>query len=213
MIGDPITVSGSPVVSIPDGVRYSLRARNLYLYRAMLSLFEDVTKQTATLPLDQSREIWSTMFPTYMIEDTVGPVTTNEFEADLTRKPVFIHSVYTDANPFNVVWRKETPGLFNSRPSQYHQNFSDPHYTLIPGTIARLRMNVPSGYTTDHSLNNVKVHYVPLPTDPEDQVPEDEMDFEPTYMDGIINRANIYARADSQDVQAAETFMNISGSN
>lgn len=221
MIGDPIEI-GSPVTSntiIPDGVRYSRRLRDVYLYRAMLAIFDEVLQQTAGLDLIQADQIWANVFPTYMVEDTFAGLATEETTLTLTRKPVRIHNVYTAyaSGRQGYTFRAAPSRLMLRRKNAVNNSEHDPQYSLAAGTPAAITVNVPTGYVQQHgtaALSGplaIKCLYTPVPTDPATQTADQFLDYEPIQLNRLVAKANLYARADSQDLQSAEAMTMLVG--
>lgn len=216
MIGDPIEI-GSPVTSntiIPDGVRYSRRLRDIYLYRAMLAIFDEVLQQTAGLDLAQADQVWFNLFPTYMVEDTFSGLATEEATLTLTRKPVRIHNVYTQyaVGREGYTFRAAPTRKMLRRKNAVNRAEHDPQYSMAAGTPAAITVNVPDGYVQVYGTQAlsgavpIKCLYTPLPTDPATQTADQFLDFEPIQLNRVIAKANLYARADSQDMQSAEAM-------
>jgi hypothetical protein len=216
MIGDPIEV-GSPVTSntvIPDGVRYSKRLRDVYLYRAMLAIFDEVLQQTAALDTAQADQVWFNLFPTFLVEDTFAGLATNEATLTLTRKPVRIHNVYTnyDGGRDGYTFRPAPSRKTLRRKNTVNRAEHDPQYTIAAGTPAAITVNVPTGYVQTYGTQAIagplaiKCLYTPVPADPSTQTANQVLDFEPIQLNRVIAKANLYARADSQDMQSAEAM-------
>jgi hypothetical protein len=209
MIGDPITVSGSPVTLIPDGVRYSKKLRDLYLYRAMLNILDSIVGQTLQLPEQQAIETIQRYIPNYIVQDSIelGDLAT-DFTFDLSRRPVMMLGVYNDAG---VHFRSETLNRFYAKMNHpWHEAQTDPRYTLFtPAALTtgqsyqngRLRFDFSGDFYNKWEATEIHAVYIPTPLDPNTQSAEDPLDFEVLLADKVITIANTFAKADSQEGQ------------
>lgn len=208
MIGDPIVVSGSPITAIPDGVRYSKRLRDLYLYRATLSTLEGIMASIMQLPHMQAVEALQRYLPNFIIEDTV--LTIGDLEPNyvmpLTRRPVYMLAVHQG----NVQFRQESAGRFFAKLyNPYQQNTQDPTYTMhVPQAVGNnpyakgnLKLRFTGEYAVKWDGTPISALYVPVPNDPSGMMPEDPLDFEPLLFDKILQQANTYAKIDAQEGQ------------
>jgi hypothetical protein len=172
----------------------------------MLAFMEDVVQQTAPLPRTQADEVWGKMFPTMLVDDNLGPVTGTRTQGLLTRKPVRILSVATRTTT-PTPFRDSTQRLLQGRLNTINQQSFDPSYTMfapVSPDVAIVELYAPTAFVTAYGSDDVHCLYVPTPLNPEDQDPEDELDFEPFYLNGIINRANMMAHQDNQDPMGAQ---------
>ena len=208
MIGDPITV-GSPVTVIPDGVRYSRQLRDLYLYRAMMSIIDGIIQPAITVPDVEASAQLQRYLPNYVVEDIVTQaVWSVNNELLLTRRPLYVHSVYF--NTTKVAFIKQPAARFFSMQANnpYHDGRHDPIYTISAPQAAggaesygkgRIKIELPTFLNTTDSIH---VLYIPTPIDPSTQAVTDILDFEPLLYDKVINVANQYAKADAQEAGA-----------
>lgn len=179
----------------------------------MLGIIDDVVKQAAALPNDQADAIWMKMFPTYHVDEDLGPVAASDTTLGISRSVVRINVVYSEfggGHPF----LESTPRMmkrYNRTSFLKH----DPRYALINnGTDpAAIRVFVPVEYVSTFPTDHVWCHYIPVPTDPSTQAPEDTLDFEPMYYNSILNKANMLLMAGNQDYQSAEAMQMLIGGN
>lgn len=181
----------------------------------MLGFLDDINKQTAQLPTPEADQVWMKILPTYHKEESLGPVTFDGEILPLTRSVVRINAVYHGAFNGGHAFRQSPARLSMNRRNVTNRNEHDPLYTLVNnGTDpAALRFDIPTGFLSNWSTENVYCHYVPVPTNPEDQSPEDTLDFEPMYYNSIISKAMMLVNVGSQDYQQAETMQLLTGAN
>lgn len=208
-IGDPISVTGSPPATIPDGVRYSRALRDIYLYRASLNIVQQVLTQAAQLPDRQAHEVIQRAFPNYIIEDNLGAVNNAIFEYNLTRRPAWVYSVHT--NNYHQ-FQKSSLNRFNSYQNPYVDGNPDPMYVLVPGTAplgnapyaaGRIRIAYPNGFLQASGANTLFCAYLPTPLNPATQAVTDVLDMEPLYYETLLQAAAQMALSDSQETQLA----------
>lgn len=208
-IGDPISVTGSPPATIPDGVRYSRALRDIYLYRASLNIVQQVLTQAAQLPEKQAHEIIQRAFPNYIIEDNLGAVNNAIFEYNLTRRPAWVYSVHT--NNYHQ-FQKSSLNRFNSYQNPYVDGRPDPMYVLVPGVApvgiapyanGRIRIQYPNGFLQASGANALFCAYLPTPLNPATQAVTDVLDMEPLYYEALLQSAAQMALSDSQETQLA----------
>jgi len=225
MIGDPIEITGSPILTIPDGVRFSKALRDTYLYRAMLDFLEKLKASTVALPKDVRDEVWSTTLPTYLIAETIDASTVFNVgeptaEQALTRKLVYMYALSSaeKTGARQLLFTEKSPAAFYRLQNLRHKVKVDPMFTVIgydAGSTSVLRMCIDTSdylFLFDTYLQgDIQALYVPIPYNPSVQDPEDLLDFEPYLYDKIIERANIYARIDSQDLMEPERLLNVTG--
>ncbi len=209
-IGDPISVTGSPPATIPDGVRYSRALRDIYLYRSALNIVQQVITQAAQLPDKAAHEIIARAFPNYIVEDNLGVINSNVTdEFNLTRRPAWVYSVHTGNNH---QFQKSSLPRFNSYANPYVDGNPDPMYVLIPGVApvgiapyanGRIRIKYPNGWRTDSGSSILYCAYLPTPLNPATQAVNDVLDMEPLYYETLLQAAAQMALSDSQEVQMA----------
>jgi hypothetical protein len=208
MIGDPIVVSGSPVTVIPDGVRYSRQLRDLYLYRAMLSIMDSIVQPALQAPDAEASAQLQRYLPNYVVEDIVPYATWSlNNELLLTRRPVYVHAVYFETTKITFI--KQPANRFHAIQSAnpYHDMGHDAMYSVsspqaVGGTESygkgKIKVEIPQFNNTTDSIHAL---YIPTPIDPSTQTASDVLDFEPLLYDKVISVANSYAKADAQEAQ------------
>jgi hypothetical protein len=209
-IGDPISVTGSPPATIPDGVRYSRALRDIYLYRSALNIVQQVITQAAQLPDKAAHEIIARAFPNYIVEDNLGVINNNVTdEYNLTRRPAWVYSVHTDN--YHQFQKSSLP-RFNSYSNPYVDGRPDPMYVLVPGVApvgiapyanGRIRITYPNGFIQTSGTNRLFCAYLPTPLNPATQAVNDVLDMEPLYYETLLQAAAQMALSDSQEVQMA----------
>jgi hypothetical protein len=209
MMGDPIIVSGSPVTVIPDGVRYSRQLRDLYLYRAMLSIMDSIVQPALQVADVEASSQLQRYMPNYVVEDIIPYATWSVNNTLLlTRRPVVVHTVWFDTT--QVAFSRQPANRFHAIQSTnpYHDISHDAMYSVFPAQAAgaleaygkgRLKIRIPAFV---NSTDDIHVLYVPTPLDPSTQAASDVLDFEPLMYDKIITTANTFAKADAQETQA-----------
>jgi len=209
MMGDPIIVSGSPVTVIPDGVRYSRQLRDLYLYRAMLSIMDSIVQPALQVADVEASSQLQRYMPNYVVEDIIpfASWSLND-ELLLSRRPVTVHSVWFERT--QIAFARQPANRFHAIQSTnpYHDISHDAMYSILPAQVAggteaygkgRLKIRVPAFVNT---TDDIHVLYVPTPLDPSTQTANSILDFEPLMYDKIITTANTFAKADAQETQA-----------
>lgn len=214
MMGDPIAVSGSPVVSLADGVRYSKNLRDLYLYRAMMSILEGALQPLSAQPV-QIGDILSRYMPNFIVQEQVndltslvGDVSNADLRWNLSRRPIAVISVFNDSG---VQFRQETLSRFHNNVAHpYHAGQQDPTFAIYTPQAVAGTNSYGNGTVILRATGNYQnkwggsphfITYVPTPTNPADQTPEQVLDFEPILYDKVLNTANTFAKIDSQEGQ------------
>lgn len=213
MIGDPIAISGSPVVVIADGVRYSKNLRDLYLYRGLVSVLNSFIEAAAGQPM-QISDVLTRVMPNYIVHETVptlsDPAITDDGSGmrwDLSRRPAAVISVYQPQLQF----RRESLSKFhNNLNNPYITGNQDPTFTIFAAQSpaggdsygkGSILIRATGDYVSKYGATVHHITYVPVPLNPADQSPEDVLDFEPTLYDKVLAQANQYAKIDSQEAQ------------
>lgn len=210
-LGDPITPTGSPT-SIPDGVRYSKKLRDSYLYRAMMKTLSSILTQIASLPKHQQDLVLRKVLPNFSRTYSDFKPLTPQQEYDLGERAVHIYSVQVastilpvDKRPVLYSWK--TNHQLAATTSSLHMVEPDPMFTTSmnadqTATIVKLWTNADDWAVIlpDPLLDSVLISYIPLPRDPSEAPDGDEpLDFEPLLLEKVISTAVLLARVDSQD--------------
>lgn len=208
MIGDPITV-GSPFTTVPDGVRYSKQLRDLYLYRAMVSIIEGAIKQVVGMPDAEASLALQKLFPNYIIEDDLTLDVADDIQADLTRRPAWVYGVYMNSGGSTQFRKESLSRLYSVNTNIYREGYSDPMYALVvPQALGVsdayqngiLRLVVPPGYMTSWGASLHRCLYLPTPFNPATQVTTEVLDFEPMHFDTVLKIAKDLAMIDAQEI-------------
>jgi len=213
MIGDPIAISGSPVVVIADGVRYSKNLRDLYLYRGLLGVLNSFIEAAAGQPM-QISDVLTRVMPNYIVHETVPDLNDSAITTEagglrwsLSRRPAAVISVFQP----QIQFRRESLSKFhNNLNNPYIVGNQDPTFTIFASQVpgggdsygkGSILLRATGDYVTKWDGTEHHVTYVPVPLNPADQSPEDILDFEPTLYDKVLAQANQYAKIDSQEAQ------------
>jgi hypothetical protein len=204
---------------LKDGVRFSIKARDSYLYRAMLDIENQALKETAPLPYKDRSRVLQSLFPNFRrVYKTATPslVTPTMFELDLPTLAAHVYNVFTfddtSGNKRPVFFTRGTSTDIIAMQSDRHIVEMDPRYVL--GYKADLSVSKVTCYFAFSEQSyvtsgrpDIQVEYLPLPTDPSTQAADDRLYFEEQYMKTVIGRAVAYGRADNDDIQDMNTFI------
>lgn len=185
----------------------------------MLDIENEALKGTAQLPHSQRSNVLATLFPNFRRTYKVAaPVlaTPSSFELDLPSLAGHVYSVYlfddTTSTTRPTFFTKGTPADIIAMQSDRHLIEMDPRYVV--------------SYKTDYTASKVTCHfsfteqalittgrpdfvvdYLPLPTDPSTLSADAVLVFEEQYMKTVLGRAIAYGRADNDDIQDMNTFI------
>lgn len=211
--------TSNPPTFIPDGVRASKALRDSYLYRAMLSLMNDMLRQVVGADRKIANEIIMRMFP-HMIsraEVNIPSLRRNTF-MDITGQQLgnktLLYLISVDARnqykryPVPIKSASEANRLMNDRNVQRSDAFCT-YFTIVAGDqpdATKLRLYIYDQTDLLYDFTDVYLTFLPYPTNPSSQQLDEELDFEVNYYNTIIELGTIYGMAESQDLQAPERF-------
>lgn len=210
MLGDPVEMGPPPVLSIPDGVTFSKALRDMYLYRAMVSIIEETLKSVSGGARDVISSALQRTFPNYLVEDVIAaPFDQVDKDLTLSRTAAWVYAVYGNLGGVRMPFIHETPATFvaRSNPAFSTANKHEPMWTYLPAFTSgasQIRVRVRSSFLSQYSGADLHVFMLPMPLKPSEQDPMDLLDFEPSQYDRVLARANQYGRIDSQDLGQQE---------
>ncbi len=215
-LGDPIIVSGSPSF-IPNGVRYSKKLRNLYIYKAMLSHLRESITEAAKVPKPIADEYLHRIYPNFMEKQTFPKPVTALGTLSLDKRSVHVYVVdlgsTTIGNMNRMVFTERNPHSFQKSMSRHHLVRSEPVYYTMKGSagtdvIYYMSSDDFQAQSTIANFNQMEVLYIPVPKDPEQASNGDEaLDFEELHLEKVLNMATVYGRIDDQDLADFQQFL------
>lgn len=200
-------------------MRYSIKARDSYLYRAMLDIESEALKGTAQLPHAQRSGVLSTLFPNFRRTYKVAAptlLTPSTFELDLPSLAGHVYNVYLyddlDSTKRPTFFTRGTPADIIAMQSDRHLIEMDPRYVTSYNTgYTASKVTCHFSFTEQSLITTGRpdfvVEYLPLPTDPSTLGTDAVLVFEEQYMKTVIGRAVAYGRADNDDIQDMNTFI------
>lgn len=218
-IGDPINANQSV---IPDGVRYTKLLRDSYLYRSMLSIYNSVLKEVASLPKKFVSFVLNNLFPMTVLEESYEPSSfTSRYLQDHGEHWLVLQDIqlcyilsariYVGTRgifPLPIKDPIEANGLLNTRNIQKPDSFF-----VFFGDVTNTRLYIYDfdGFMPEASEIHIKALRYPI--HPRNQFPSDILTIEPHYIPKVLALSTIYAQADSQEVDSAQYIPLILGGN
>lgn len=211
----------SPPDTIPDGVRASKALRDSYLYRAMLNIVNDLLRQVIGLDKLTASNIISKVLPS-MVNEAIIPVsdmrmyTWLDIGTDalggyglLYLLSVILTDDLNNKNyPIPIKSQQEKNKLMNSRNIQRPDAFCT-YMTQVAGIVPNpdiMRLFIYDGTSQLEHFESVILTYLAYPKNPATQELDEDIFFEESYYNTVIELATIFGMADSQEIQSPERF-------
>lgn len=217
-VGDPIevdTVNGE----IPDGVRYTKKARSLYIDRGINSILSTFIQHIQASRVDDKAMLVYQLFPTFTRNNTISISTLVSGDEVLYPLPVSFDTAESKA-PLLILdcsyyyigtgipikkTREQIPVM---SPNQYNQTISRRFDEDFYADTIAVYYGAGNGFTVYNSKNmdsatvpdHLEMNYLPQPKELEDHAWDEEVDFEAMYVPRAIYQASLFALGDSGDI-------------
>lgn len=205
-LGDPVIVEATSP-SIPDGVRFSKDMRDMYLYRAMTTMYNNTLMSINGQKKEVQKEIIKRMYPnSILVENNSILGTSPDYYVELTYKALVILHATTYLEGYTAP-DNEVPLVINDNVLQNNGMVNasivqKPHpfgIYSVSGDIGIISIKDRGDLLT--SSPEVSIAYLPEPLYPGTQGLLDELMIDNIYTNQIIKMSTLYGMIDSQDVQ------------
>lgn len=229
-IGDPIYYNGG---TIPDGVRYSAKLRDQYIYRAMLQIIQKSLEGINQIPRWVRSKVIMEMFPELIKRENIDTYVVSKFNPpdaiggnpDLPSgaqiwsgyidkgKVLYTLGLYAGHGMYSLEIPKRLGDYSMKTRDVRNSQYPDVYYDVMNENIGGTIKTVIKVYDYANELRNylqaIYIEYLPYPTQPDYETdPETQLlDFETSLYPKLITQATIYALIDSQDIQNLDRYL------
>ena len=225
-VGDSADIDSA---NLYDGVRYSRSERDLYIYQALIKVFNKMLGRATMLPKKEMNMFIERMFPNHIkhtIIDYNADVDLNTYGITLERTddfdiavPINLYAMSAVENDFSYrgypipfKYLSQINKLINSRVGFKPDTFFtysrlDQDTSIITVYDYQSELETISG-TLLEGLK-LRLDYLNYPKNPATQEPTDFLDIETKYIDMVVNTAMILMYRADQEIEGFERIMSL----